>query len=172
MMTLVTGGSKCGKSHYAEKCFDEFDGRKFYIATMQPYGEEAFAAIERHRKIRMGKGFETVEKYTDIDEIILPEKCGVLLECTANLCANEMFADEKIINPADKIIAGFEYLKSRAELLVIVTNDVGSDGVEYGEGTMKYIEIMGEINCRAAEISDNLIECVYGIPLVLKGKLI
>lgn len=171
MTVLVTGGSKCGKSHFAEKLFDDFDGRKFYIATMQPYGEEAFAAIDRHRKLRAGKGFETVEKYTDIDGINVPENCGILLECTANLCANEMFKDENITDPTDKIIRGFEHLKSRAKLLVIVTNEVGNDGVDYEKGTAKYIEVMGKINRRAAELADIVVECVYGIPVPLKGEL-
>lgn len=170
MMTLITGGAKCGKSHYAEKLFGNFSGRKFYIATMEPYGEEAHAAIERHRKIRAGKGFETIEKYTDIEEISLPAGCGILLECTANLCANEMFRDGKITDPADKIIRGYEFLKSISELLVIVTNDVGSNGISYDNGTAEYIRTLGEINRRTAELSDNVIECVYGIPLPLKGE--
>lgn len=171
MTVLVTGGAKCGKSHFAEKFFSGFEGRKFYIATMQPYGEEAFAAIERHRKLRAGKGFETVEKYTDIEGISVPESCGLLLECTANLCANEMFKDGEITDPTDKIIRGFEYLKNRAKLLVIVTNEVGNDGVDYDKGTAKYIEAMGEINRRAAELADRVVECVYGIPVPLKGEL-
>lgn len=172
MMTLVTGGSKCGKSRYAESIFDRFDGLKYYIATMQPYGDEAFEAIERHRKIRKGKGFETIEKYTDINEIKLPYGCGILLECTANLCANEMFSENGIVNPVYKIIDGFRYLKSCAELLVIVTNDVGCDGIDYETGMAEYIRIMGEINNRTAAISDNVVECVYGIPVALKGNLL
>ena len=172
MTTLITGGSKCGKSSYAEKIFDNFCGRKLYIATMEPFCEEALAAIERHRKIRAGKGFETIEKYTDIDEIFLPGNCSVLLECMANLCANEMFRNENITDPTDKIICGIEALSRKAKQLVIVTNNVGCDGVKYDSGTMKYIEILGKINCRIAEISDNVIECVYGIPLPLKGELL
>lgn len=171
MTVLVTGGAKCGKSHFAEKLFDDFSGRKIYIATMQPYGEEALAAIARHRKIRAGKGFETVEKYTDIDDITVPENCGILLECTANLCANEMFVDGEMTDPTDKTLCGFRHLQSRAELLVIVTNEVGGDGIAYKKGTAKYIEIMGEINRRAAELADIVVECVYGIPVPLKGEL-
>lgn len=171
MTVLVTGGSKCGKSHFAEKLFDGFEGRKFYIATMQPYGEEAFTAIERHRKLRSGKDFETIEKYTDIKEISVPKNCGILLECTANLCANEMFKDENIADPTDKVLQGFRHLQSRVKLLVIVTNEVGNDGVDYEKGTAKYIETMGEINRRAAELADKVVECVYGIPVPLKGEL-
>ncbi|MCM1577803.1 MAG: bifunctional adenosylcobinamide kinase/adenosylcobinamide-phosphate guanylyltransferase [Ruminococcus sp.] len=172
MMTLVTGGTKCGKSRYAEKILDGFGGEKIYIATMQPYGEEALCAIERHRKQRAGKGFTTVEKYTDIDKTALPEKCGVLLECTANLCANEMFADGKVRDPAEKIIKGFKYLKSRTEILVIVTSEVGGDGIFYEKTTADYIKAMEEINRRTAEISDNVTECVYGVCIPLKGAVI
>lgn len=172
MMTVITGGSKCGKSSYAEKILDSFTGKKLYIATMIPYGDEAQTAIERHRKIRMGKGFETLEKYTDIEEICLPKGYGVLLECMGNLCANEMFRDEKITDPTEKIISGIERVKSQAAQLVIVTNAVGSDGISYGRETMEYIKILGRINRCMAETADNVIECVYGIPLPLKGKLL
>ncbi|MCM1334630.1 MAG: bifunctional adenosylcobinamide kinase/adenosylcobinamide-phosphate guanylyltransferase [Bacteroides sp.] len=172
MTTLITGGAKCGKSRYAEKILDGFAGDKIYIATMRPYGDEALRAIERHRRLRAGKGFRTVEKYTDLDELDLPEGCGVLLECTANLCANEMFRDEGVFDPVDKIIRGFDFLGRRAKTLVIVTNEVGSDGVAYARETADYIKYMGEINRRAAAKADRVIELVYGIPVVLKGAVI
>lgn len=171
MITLITGGSKCGKSGLAEKIMVNFSGKKFYIATMQPYGDEAFSAIERHRKMRSGKGFETIEKYTDLGEINFPETGAILLECMGNLCANEMFADDNIINPVEKIVRDIEYLESISEMLVIVTNEVGADGILYEPETMEYISHMGEINRRVAGLAENVIECVYGIPVVLKGEL-
>ena len=171
MTTLITGGAKCGKSRLAEKLLDDRAGRKIYIATMRPFGEEAFAAIERHRKIRSGKGFETVEKYTGLHELGLPEKCHILLECMANLCANEMFRGDSINDPTERIMQGLKHLQIRAETLVIVTNSVGSDGVSYSADTNGYIEAMGRLNTLAAGISDNVIECVYGVPVILKGKL-
>lgn len=168
MLILITGGSKNGKSRIAEDVLSKTELPKFYIATMEPYCPEAQEAIERHRAIRAGKGFETVEKYTDIGEIILPRKCAVLLECICNLCANEMFSkNEKA--PADKIVSGIKTLSEKAETLVIVTNQVGGDGIEYPSETMDYIKNMGEINCRIAEIADTVIEAVCGIPLFLKG---
>lgn len=168
MLILITGGSKNGKSRIAEDIISKISLPKFYIATMEPYCDEARTAIERHRKIRAGKGFETIEKYTDIGEIILPQKCAVLLECVCNLCANEMFTrNEK--NPSNKIITGIEALLKSAETLVIVTNQVGDDGEKYPRETMDYIKNMGEINSRIAEISDTVIEAVYGLPVILKG---
>ena len=171
MTTLVTGGSKCGKSSFAERVLDGFHGRKIYIATMQPFGADAIEAIERHRKMREGKGFETVERYTDIGDIQLPDGCAVLLECMGNLCANEMFSGEFVTSPTDKIVGGIRCLAANANELVIVTNQVGSDGISYSEGTAQYIRCLGEINRYIAEIADNVIECVYGIPVLLKGEM-
>lgn len=168
MLILITGGSKNGKSRIAEDIISKTCLPKYYIATMEPYCDEARTAIERHRKMRAGKGFETVEKYTDIGEIILPKRCAVLLECVCNLCANEMFSrNEK--EPANKIITGIEALLKKAETLAVVTNQVGDDGVKYSRETMDYIKNMGEINRGLAEISDAVIEAVYGLPVILKG---
>ena len=105
MLTVVTGGSGSGKSELAENIAVKFTGKKYYIAAMQPFGEEALKRIERHRKMRAEKGFETIEKYTDIDELTFTRKDLVLLECVSNLCANEMFSGRMDKNiAADKII--------------------------------------------------------------------
>ncbi|MDE6036393.1 MAG: bifunctional adenosylcobinamide kinase/adenosylcobinamide-phosphate guanylyltransferase [Ruminococcus sp.] len=170
MTTLITGGSKCGKSSLAEKIAGNFTGRKYYIATMKPYGEEAFRAIRRHREMRNGKGFETIEKYSNLHEIKFSQRGSVLVECMGNLCANEMFS-EKIINPVNKIIDGIRYLEKNSEKLVIVTNEVGSDGLTYSPETTDYIRYIAEINRYIAGFAENVIECVYGIPVVLKGEL-
>lgn len=170
MITLVTGGSKCGRSRFAEGLLDGFTGRKLYIATMQPFGEEAHAAIERHRSLRSGKGFETVERYTDIGGIELSEDCAVLIEDIGNLCANEMFSGDGKYDPADRIADGIELLGRQAAELVIVTSQVGSDGIAYDKSTAEYISVIGRVNARLALIADNITECVCGIPLTLKGK--
>lgn len=171
MITLITGGSKCGKSALAEKITCGFSGKKFYIATMKPYGEEAFSAIARHREMRCGKGFETVEKFTDVGGLALPEKSAVLLECVGNLCANEMFTENGIFDPVENVVSGIKRLCETAECVTIVTSEVGNDGFSYERETEKYISHMGEINRRIAEFADNVIECVYGIPIIIKGVL-
>lgn len=172
MIILITGGSKCGKSSAAEKFLDGFSGRKFYIAAMEPYGEEALRAIARHREMRRGKGFETIERPRGLESLILPNggapSCA-LLECMTTLCANEMFTPNGVSDPTEKILRGIENLAAQTEKLVIVTNETGTDGVEYPAETMEYIAVMGRLNARAAALADVVIECVCGIPLVMKG---
>lgn len=172
MIALITGGSKCGKSTFAEELLDGFAGRKIYVATMRPFGEDAREAIERHRRSRAGKGFEAVEKYSDIGELSLEPGCAVLLECLGNLVANELFSGEETRDPADKIVAGLKAVAEKAAKLVIVTNQVGSDGISYPEGTSGYVRALGEVNRRAAELADAVFETVYGVPVALKGELI
>lgn len=174
MMILITGGSKCGKSAAAEAILDGFEGDKFYIAAMEPFGDEAQKAIERHRVMRQGKGFITIERSHNIDTLVMPcESTGscALLECLTTLCANEMFTQEEITDPSEKILRGLKSLSEQVEKLVVVTNEVASDGLDYSAETMEYIQIMSRLNTDAAQLSDVVIECVCGIPIVLKGTL-
>lgn len=174
MTILVTGGSKCGKSSAAENLLNGFPGEKYYIAAMEPYGEEAHRAIARHREMRCGKGFHTIERPRDIESLELPDnslpRCA-LLECLTTLCANEMFTPDGISDPSEKIIRGLKKLSDQVEKLVIVTNEVAADGISYPAETMNYIRVMSRLNSEAAKLADTVIECVCGIPVTLKGEL-
>ncbi len=173
MMILLTGGSACGKSSYAESLCLRFDGPRYYIAAMRPYGEGSAEKIERHRQMRLGKGFETIERYTDLAGLTLPQRGTVLLECICNLTANEMFDEVgNQSDPYDAVLEGVSALKNRCETLVVVTNDVGSDNKNYDPGTKDYVRALGRINAALAQKADAVYELVCGIPLVLKGELL
>ena len=103
MITLITGGSGSGKSAYAEKYICHASNEKgckekYYIATMQVFDEEGQRKIDRHRRLRAGKGFITIEQPRDIQDAVSKlqsENClktgqSALLECMSNLVANEM----------------------------------------------------------------------------------
>lgn len=177
MLIIVTGVSGSGKSEYAEKLCCQLSGnrKKYYIATMQPYGEEGKKRILRHNRLRMGKGFETIEQYQHISEAaekvtrkkITDNKPVVLLECMSNLLANECF--EKGGNP-DNIKDECMQLYSACEHLVIVTNEVFSDGCEYASDTKDYIKRLGRLNTQLARKADAVVEVVYSIPVFHKGE--
>ena len=120
MFILVTGGSGSGKSEFAENIAMKLGGKMLYVATMKPYDDECLKRIERHRKMRDGKGFRTVECYTDLSEIT-ESADTILLECMSNLTANVMFSDNND-NAFEKIIGGILNLKS--ENIVVVTNEI------------------------------------------------
>ena len=172
MRILLTGGSAGGKSTFAESIAEKLGGRLWYIAAMKPYGEESERKIARHRAMRAKKGFSTVERYTDVAGLSLPERGTVLLECLCNLTANEMFDPEGAgDDTVNAVLRGVESLERQCDNLIVVTNDVGSDGGGYSELTMRYVDALGEINRILAARFDAVYELVCGIPLPLKGEL-
>ena len=53
MFVVVYGGSGSGKSEFAETLtVDYCSGVKYYIATMQPFDDESYKKIDRHRRMR------------------------------------------------------------------------------------------------------------------------
>ena len=97
MLTLVIGGAASGKSEYAESAVLELPGHRIYLATMQAYDDEGRARVEKHRRNRADKGFETVEQSVNLEEAIprIPAGSNVLLEDLTNLVANERYRPEK-----------------------------------------------------------------------------
>lgn len=171
MLELVTGGSGSGKSAYAESRICEYNRQDpkplFYIATMYPYGEETEKKIERHRMLRKGKGFETLEWYTGLKLHLEEESLqgsDVLLECMSNLVANEMYMESGAGCHADQaILEGIRELNQQCSNLVIVTNEVFSESVPDSPEMKEYKRILGRINCEIAAMADQVTEVIYGI---------
>ena len=178
MITLIIGGSGSGKSAYAEDYMISHseEKKKYYIATMQVYDAEGERKIERHRMLRSGKGFSTIEQSVDIEKAVEKMEAGkgtALLECISNLTANEMFAGEEPKTEevvVEKIMKGIKTLSKELTHLVIVSNNVFEDGNVYDNTTMTYIRAMGRINEKLAEIAEEVVEVVVGIPMVIKYK--
>ena len=138
-MILVTGGSGSGKSAFAEDCVVSFGKTdRIYIATMYPFDEESRKRVQRHRKMRQGKGFETG--------------------------AHE--------NTVEAVLKGVRHIREQAGNLVIVTNEIFSEAADYQGETELYQEYLGQINQKIAEIADQVVEVVYGIPVYHKNKLL
>lgn len=174
MMVLVIGGSGSGKSAYAEELVARDSAmRKYYIATMRVLDKEGERKVERHKQLRSGKGFITIEQPVDIEKAIqgVTGTASALLECMSNLVANEMFSGEKPKTEEEvsgKILTGIKVLREELAHLVIVGNNVFEDGIVYDETTMAYIRAMGKIHCGLAAVADKVVEVTAGIPVVIK----
>ncbi|SFG74217.1 bifunctional adenosylcobinamide kinase/adenosylcobinamide-phosphate guanylyltransferase [Oribacterium sp. WCC10] len=222
MYCLVTGGAGSGKSEYAESLalsLADSSERLFYIATMYPYDdEETKKRIERHKSLRAGKGFITIERPFEIaralDEIKSIKKetdcptagekkvrdeiqnecyntvelnCGtdqrkkyevtsdhendelkdavVLLEDLTNLYANECFQTN---GHPHEIAAPLREIADNVKALIVVSNELYCDGIQYPEETMGFLRELALINRDIAKDADKVIEVVAGIPAVVK----
>ena len=196
MMILVVGGSGSGKSSYAEKVtvslaqesvkeitksentsLSDFKlniPKKYYLATMQVFDDEGRKKVDRHRNLRNGKGFFTIEQPTRISGALEKMEDGdrtVLLECISNLTANEMFSEEQAVTEmqvTDNVIRDIKMLKDQTNHLIVVSNNVFEDGITYDDATTKYIQAMGKINQKLAALADRIVEVVAGIPVIFK----
>lgn len=189
MLHIVYGGSASGKSSYAESFAMSLqgEGRLLYIATMYPYkwntteiDPETMQRIERHRAMRADKGFDTVECYRHVEHIVAKRQDVLLLECMSNLLANEMYLEpdsnagsdmaETMSPVSNKIVQALVDLSTRVQDVVIVTNDVFSDGgsLTYDESTREYVKNLAEINCALARVAETVTEVVCGIPVIVK----
>ncbi len=176
------------------------EGRLLYIATMYPYkwntteiDPETMQRIERHRAMRADKGFDTVECYRHVEHIVAKRQDVLLLECMSNLLANEMYLEQdsddgglaetmsevekagvgmsETLSPvSNKIVQALVNLSTRVQDVVIVTNDVFSDGgsLTYDESTREYVKNLAEINCALAREAATVTEVVCGIPVIVK----
>lgn len=170
MLHLITGGSGSGKSAFAEEqVLSAGAGTRVYIATMIPYGEEGRQRVERHRRLRREKNFETLECYRDLASLQVPENSVILLECMSNLVANEIFEPEGAHeNTVEAVQKGICCLLAQTQRLFVVTNEIFSDGTQYDPQTTRYLEYLGQVNQKLAKMADRVTEVVYGIPVPVK----
>ncbi len=172
MFEVVFGASGSGKSEYAENLACALAGeneRKYYIAAMMPYGSEGRKRIARHRELRRGKGFTTIEQQRNISQVLgkieNPHNSTLLIECMSNLVANEMFDED---GHSEKIFEECRTIIKKCSNIVVVTNDVFSDGCSYNDKTRAYIECLAGINRQLFNAADHVTEVVYSVPVKWK----
>ena len=170
MLTLVLGGAASGKSAYAESLVLKTSLPRYYLATMQVWDAECAARVEKHRRMRAAKQFETVECPLHLDAVRLPDRGTVLLEDLGNLTANELYDPAGAgADAAGAILRGLDILALQCENLIVVSNEVFSGGADYAGDTDRYLLALAQVNNALAARADNLVRVVCGIPVYYKG---
>lgn len=174
MTALIFGGAASGKSEYGEKlvCKLSRSGALLYLATMEPFGPEAEARIRRHRELRAGRGFSTLERARDLAGCSLPAGGTVLLEDLGNLAANELFSTQTLDMEGAflRIRDGLHAVRDRSEHLVVISNDLHRDGEAYPRETECYLALMARLHRELAAWADQVVEVVCGLPVIWKGE--
>ena len=127
MLSLVVGASASGKSEYAEALTLALSPAcpRVYLATMEPYDAESQVRVARHRALRAGKGFATVERARDLAKLDTAPLHGsvVLLECLGTLAANQLYGPEGLIPGAyEAVLDGVLHQNPACRELVVVSN--------------------------------------------------
>ena len=170
VVTLVLGGAASGKSEYAEALVLRSALPRYYLATMQVWDAECAARVEKHRKMRAAKQFETIECPLHLEAVRLSHRGTALLEDLGNLTATERYAPAGAGDAAaEHILQGLDSLAAQCENLIVVSNEVFSGGADYAGDTDRYLLALAQVNNALAARADAVVRVVCGVPVYYKG---
>ena len=173
---LVTGGSRSGKSGYAQKLAEAIPGVRAYIATCPVIDPEMARRVEKHRESREASDWETVEETLDLAGAIRRARTYkvLLIDCLTLWINNllyeagdrgEVFTEEATAVRCREVIDACEAFPGT---VLFVTNELGLGIVPDNETARRFRDCAGRCNQIMAEAAGTVTLVVSGIPLPLK----
>lgn len=194
MIVLVVGGAKSGKSMFAQNLSKSLNeslknpisgqldgeierevGKLYYVATMNPYDLEDLKRIENHLREREGYGFNTIEETLNMSKVssLIKEEDTVLIDSITSLVTNYIFRGKEFYKDvSDDILSGILEIINNSKNVVIVSDYLFSDSIQYDCYTENFRKEIGVVNRKLAKIADTVVECSYGNIIYHKGKVI
>lgn len=188
-LTLVLGGARSGKSHYAEQLATDHatatGGPVTYIATAreddQVADEELQLRIALHRA-RRPPDWQLVEEPLHLADALYTnarrEGC-ILVDCMTLWMNNLIFLDKRaypehgVITPppafTEEIDALLAALPTLPGHVILVSNEIGFGVVPMGAITRFYVDELGRLNQKLAAVADRVRLLVAGVPVAVKG---
>jgi adenosylcobinamide kinase/adenosylcobinamide-phosphate guanylyltransferase len=173
---LVTGGSRSGKSSWAQKTAESISARRAFIATCPVIDDEMQERIHRHQQAREERNWHTIEEPLDIAGALdsSHEFAVVLVDCLTLWVNNLMYRAEKenkVITETDAAMECrivIEAARRHPGSVLFVTNEVGMGIVPENSQARLYRDLAGRCNQVIAEACDRVVLMVSGQPLEIK----
>ena len=167
-IVLITGGSRSGKSSYAEKLALELSENPVYLATARIWDEEFRERVRRHQA-RRGPQWTNIEEEKFLSRHDLSGRV-VVVDCLTLWCTNFFFDLESDVDRAlEAAKAEFDRFTTQDATFLFVTNEIGMGGTSDNEIQRKFTDLQGWMNQYAASRADEVILMVSGIPVKIKG---
>lgn len=171
-LTLVTGGSRSGKSTHALTLAtaEPAAARRYFIATAEALDDEMRARIAHHRTTRPAE-FITLEEPIDLRSALdaIASKADIaVLDCLTLWVSNligQGLDDAAILAEADGLAAALQRAPFSA---VVVTDEVGWGIVPDNPVARRFRDLLGWTNQKIALAADRVILMAAGYPLALK----
>jgi len=164
---LVTGGSRSGKSSYAEKFALSLSETPVYIATARIWDEE-FRQRVLHHQARRGSEWTNIEEEKELSRHHLEDRV-ILIDCVTLWSTNFFFDLHSDINKSlDAVKAEFDAFTAQNATFIFVTNEIGMGGVSENEVQRKFTDLQGWVNQYIAQKADQVVLMVSGIPMKIK----
>lgn len=177
MKIFISGGSKNGKSMFAQKCAKKLSSEShlWYLATMEPHDSEDDARIARHRNERAGWGFKTAEWGRSISKYEKEYDCKgtYLVDSVTALVTNEMFGSmegEPDFSAAKRVSEDLLFFAEHIQNAVFVSDNVFCDARFFDRFTESFRKALAEADSALAASCDIVVEFSCGNPIFYKGE--
>lgn len=177
MTVFISGGAKNGKSTLAQNLAVSLGEKRYYVATMISSGKEDDERIRLHIADRAGLGFETVECFQNVLELLdKTDPDGVfLVDSVTALVQNALFPAEKNyemdLPAAKRCIDELVAFAGKVRHAVFVSDYIYSDAARYDEATEQYRRCLAQADRSLAAVCDTVVEVAAGQYLIYKGEL-
>ncbi len=167
-LTLVLGGARSGKSHFAEALVESSGLDAVYVATAQA-GDEEMAARIAHHQARRGAVWRTVEAPLQLAAALAREAApgrAVLVDCLTLWLANIMADGCDVEAEAERLVAALGEL---AGPVVLVSNEVGQGIVPDNALARAFRDHAGRLHQDIAAAADTVYFVTAGLAQTLKS---
>ena len=170
MIQLILGGARSGKSRLAEQTAILSTLPVTYIATAQAWDDEMQERITHHQAQRPATWNLVEEPLYLADclkQIDQPEQL-ILVDCLTLWMSNVLMHDNAQLQQDEckKLLDILPHLQSD---ILLVSNETGLGIVPMGQLSRKFVDESGRLHQQLGQISDKVIFCVAGFPMILKG---
>lgn len=165
-LTLVLGGTRSGKSAYAEGLFAG-EAAPLYVATGMAFDDEMRARIALHRD-RRGAHWNTTEAPLELTECLsrlARRDQAILVDCLTLWLGNLMVAERDVASACDALLA---ILPDLPGALVLVSSEVGLGIVPENRMARQFRDHAGLLHQRIAATADRVVFVAAGLPIQLK----
>jgi adenosylcobinamide kinase / adenosylcobinamide-phosphate guanylyltransferase len=169
MITIVLGGARSGKSHYAQKLATATGKPVVYIATATALDGEMAQRIAHHQHSRPAE-WRLRETPLALAQTLREEKAKsqtILVDCLTLWLNNHLFhhPDQDFTELFNELAVACEQAEAD---IILVANEVGLGIIPLGEVTRKFVDEAGRLNQLLAQVADQVMFIAAGLPLVLK----
>jgi adenosyl cobinamide kinase/adenosyl cobinamide phosphate guanylyltransferase len=171
-LLLALGGARSGKSAYAEARVAEACGDDvLYVATMLPGDRATETRVASHRRRRPPRWTTTtVDQRGNLINAVCerPRRSGLLLDgFELALALDRPISDSAARTYATRAASAFR--ATTADLVCVVSAEVGLGVHPESEAGNVFRDRAGAANQALAQIADEVVLIVAGLPLWLKG---
>jgi adenosyl cobinamide kinase/adenosyl cobinamide phosphate guanylyltransferase len=173
-LLLVLGGTRSGKSSFGIRRATELaaGGPVTYLATAIRGDPELDERIERHRRQRP-ETWPTVEVRLDLPSALRAAGStapilldGLTLWLSALSGSRLTDVDALLAGP---VAAGLDALAAHRAPVVVVSDEIGLGMVPMDPVARSFRDLQGIVHQRLAEVADEVVLMVAGLPLALKA---